>query len=225
MPKNNSIEFTEDSFRIIYSRFFHEIRNPLSIVQSEMQLLFERHPDVADYEEWDTIQDNLQYLQDLLKEFSDYSNAGKLFRNPTDLRSYLQDIATAVKPSMDYLGIAFSLQFLSDLPHLSIDRIKLRQVFLNLLRNAQDAVPKSGGQIKILAFQTDTGQTCIQISDNGCGILPEQLPNLFKPFVTYKENGSGLGLAIAAQIVEAHQGSLSVKSTPGKGTSFYILLS
>lgn len=224
MVKNISTEPTKDSFRLIYSRFSHEIRNPLSIVQSELQLLLERHPDAADYQEWDTILDNLHYIQELLADFSDFSNAGKLFRNPTDPGAWLQDVAAAVRPSMEYLGITFSLRLEQELPQVSIDRIKLRQVLLNLLRNAQDAVPQTNGQIEIRAYPTKAGGLCIQISDNGCGIPPEHLQDIFTPFVTFKKNGSGLGLPIAREIIEAHQGKLSVKSTAGKGSVFYIQL-
>lgn len=220
----NPMEYTKESFRIIYSRFSHELRNPLALVVSELQLLASRHPEVSDYNEWETIQDNLQYMQELLNEFSDYNNAGKLQRHPTDLEGYLKDVSAAVRPSMEYLDILFTLQVEPDLPRISIDRIKLRQVLLNLLRNAQDALPETGGQIKIHAFLTKDHQVCISVADNGCGISSEQLPEIFQPFVTFKKNGSGLGLAIAKQIIEAHQGKLTVESESGKGTSFHILL-
>ena len=224
MGESNSIEYTNESFRMIYSRFSHELRNPLSLVISEMQLLSARHPEISGYEEWDTIQDNLQYMQDLLKEFSDYNHAGTLQRHPTDIVAYLGDVAAAVKPSMEYLNIEFSVRTDPGLPRIPIDRIRMRQVLLNLLRNAQDALPGTGGRIEIHAYLTGDHQVCISVADNGCGILSEQLPEIFRPFVTYKKNGSGLGLAIARQIIEAHQGRLTVESEPGIGTTFRIFL-
>ena len=224
MNHSNSIEFTKESYRIIYSRFSHEMRNPLLIIMSELQNLITRHPEVSNFEELDTIESNLQYMRDLLNDFSDYQNADTLSRHPTDIAAYLRDLVKAVKPSMDYLNIRLVLKTEPDLPVISIDRIRMRQVFFNLFRNAQDAMPSEGGRIVVSAEKSQTHHICIKISDNGCGMTPEELPQIFRPFITFKNEGSGLGLAITKEIIEAHQGVITVESTPGVGTTFQILL-
>lgn len=224
MSLTNSIENTKETNRMIYSRFSHELRNPLTIVVNELRNLSSRHPEISEYEEFNTIQNNLQYMQELLDGFSELQYAGMLSRHPTNICAYLQDIVKAVRPSMDYLNIRFSLETETDLPECRIDRIRMRQVFLNLLRNAQDALPSQGGRIIIRAVHAKGHLVRITVEDNGCGILPQDQERIFQPFVTSKETGSGLGLAIAREIVEAHQGRLTVESSPGKGTAFQILL-
>lgn len=208
----------------LYSRFSHELRNPLSIILNELQNLMLRHSEVSEYEELDTIQSNLQYMQDLLNDFSALQNADTLSCHPTDIAEYLRDLIRAVKPSMDYLHIKLILNTDQELPELSIDRIRIRQAFLNLLRNAQDALPSEGGIIQITVKRFGEHQICITIADNGCGISPENLPRIFMPFFTQKKEGSGLGLAITKEIIEAHHGKITVESTPAKGTTFQIIL-
>lgn len=224
MKPSDSIAYDNHDYGMICSRFSHEIGNPLSIVLSELRLISGKYPEISNSEEWNTIQENLDYIRALLHEFSDYHNAEKLCKAPTDISAYLRDVAIAVKPAMEYLGIAFAFQTESELPKIAIDRIKMRQALLNLIQNAQDAVPDHGGCITLSTRQTSDHQILISVSDNGCGIDPELLPEIFTPFITFKEHGTGLGLAITKQIVEAHHGHLSVESTPGIGTTFLIRL-
>ena len=104
-----------------------------------------------------------------------------------------------------------------------LDKIRIREMLLNLLKNAWEAVPVPGGKISVSAFSKKSG-ICIDIKDNGCGVSKELLDNIFQPFFTTKESGTGLGLAISRQIIEAHHGSISIESTPGQGTVFHIFL-
>ena len=104
---------------------------------------------------------------------------------------------------------------------LPLDTTQFRQLFLNLIRNAAEAMP-SGGTIKIsLCFDGDF--LTIRVQDTGCGIPAEDLPTLFDLFVTHKKNGTGLGLAICKEIVTAHDGTISVSSVPGEGSTFTVV--
>ena len=141
----------------------------------------------------------------------------------TDTGMYLKTVLSSVKPTLDYLDIRLVTDIPNDLPTLMLDRIQIRQMLLNLLKNAWEAVPVPGGQISVTAFTEKSG-ICINIQDNGCGISKEQLASIFQPFFTTKENGTGLGLAISRQVAEAHHGSISIESTPGQGTVFHIFL-
>ena len=139
------------------------------------------------------------------------------------LRSYLETILSGVKPTLDYLGITLKTDISHSLPTLPLDRVKLRQAILNLLRNAEESISHPHGEILIRAYPVSEG-VCISIQDNGCGINAEQLPDIFTPFVTSKSNGSGLGLSVTRQVIKAHGGHIEVESTPGQGSTFRIFL-
>ncbi|MDO4307980.1 MAG: ATP-binding protein [Eubacteriales bacterium] len=213
----------EKEFQFTLSKFSHEIRNPLALINSELQLMVSSHPEIAAYEGWDDIMDNLEYVKELLNELSDYNNAGKLSLRPTELSPFLHTVLTSFKPTLDYLGIALETDIPSHLPAFPLDQIKMRQALLNLLRNAQESISHSRGKIRVQAKILSDGIS-VSICDNGCGITPDKQQDIFTPFVTFKSGGTGLGLPITQQIVEAHGGHLEITSTPGQGTEVRIFL-
>lgn len=123
---------------------------------------------------------------------------------------------------MESQNITISLNVESDIPTLKADRIKLKQLILNLLRNAAEAI-SSQGTISC-SLKCENNHILISIQDSGSGIPEEYKENLFVPFVTHKQEGTGLGLAICKRIAEAHHGSISYCSQPGKGTKFTVIL-
>lgn len=223
MQTNMAIEQQKKEFQLTLSKLSHEIRNPVALINSELQLLASRHPEIEDLDGWDNVMDNLEYIKDLLNELSDYNNASRLSPEPTDPGKYLRSIVASIKPTLDYLGIALETEIPQDLPVISIDRIKMRQVLLNLLRNAEESISHSEGKITVRAKALEHG-ICISIQDNGCGIEEAHQKEIFTPFITYKANGTGLGLAVAKEVVEAHKGQLLLESAPNQGTSFRIFL-
>lgn len=223
MQTNMAIEQQKKEFQLTLSKLSHEIRNPVALINSELQLLASRYPEIEDLDGWDNVMDNLEYIKDLLNELSDYNNASRLSPEPTDPGKYLRSIVASIKPTLDYLGIALETEIPQDLPVISIDRIKMRQVLLNLLRNAEESISHSEGKITIQAKAWEHG-ICISIQDNGCGIEEAHQKEIFTPFITYKTNGTGLGLAVAKEVVDAHKGQLLLESAPNQGTSFRIFL-
>lgn len=213
----------KEELQIALSKFSHELRNPLALVSSEMQLLMSRHPEIADYEEWYAITDNLEYIRSLLDELSSYSHAGTLAPKPTCLTPYLISIAEAVKPTMDYLDITLETQIDPGLPSLLLDQLKMRQALFNLLKNAREAVSCPGGHIALKAARAGA-HVCISVEDNGCGFLPEQKEAIFTLFATSKPGGTGLGLAITKEIVEAHGGRIEADGLPDHGAVFRLFL-
>lgn len=213
---------TQDS-RYVLSAFAHEIRNPLALVMSSLQMIAQTYPDAASCEEWADVMENLEYIRELLNELTQYGNAEHIILKETDVSALLRNAAASVRTSLNYLGIVLDTDIPDDLPALPVDRTKIRQALLNLLRNAQESIRHSHGRIKLRASALPH-EVCISVSDNGCGMTPSQLENIFRPFVSYKPEGTGLGLSVTLRIIEAHGGTLTVRSTPGEGTEFQILL-
>lgn len=223
MQANATVEQLKSEFQFTLSKLSHEIRNPIALINSELQMLASSHPEITAYEGWENIMDNLEYVKELLNDLSNYNNAGKTVLQDTSLPDYLNGILSCVRPTLDYLGISLKTEISPALPAIPLDRVKIRQALLNLLRNAQEAISRPDGEITVRAFPIGK-RVCIVIADNGCGITPEQQKNIFTPFITFKSAGSGLGLAVTREIIQAHGGQIEVSSTPGQGSVFRILL-
>ena len=223
MNKELILNKKQNEFHLILSRFSHELRNPIALINSELQMIEDTHPEVMSFDYWNDITANLEYTKELLNSLSDYNNASKLLLKRTELCPYLKALLSSVRPTYEYLGIDLEIQLDPFLPVLSIDCTKLKQALLNLLRNAAEAITDTKGKV-IFSASCNEKQVHIVIRDNGCGIPPDQLEEIFTPFVTFKENGTGLGLAITRQIIQAHGGTIYAQSTLHQGTSFHILL-
>lgn len=223
MCNDNTVNELKNDFHYTLSKFSHELRNPLTLINSGLQMIASAHPEVEEYDHWDDVMDNLDYVKELLDELSAFNNAGHIKTENVDTCSYLKTILSSIKPTLDYLDITLETDIPTFLPSIALDRIRVRQMLLNLLKNAWEAVPVPGGKISVSAFPEGSGIR-IDIQDNGCGIPEEQQATIFQPFFTTKESGTGLGLAVSKQIAQAHHGDISLESTPGQGTVFHIFL-
>lgn len=110
------------------------------------------HPEVEDYDHWNDVMDNLAYVTDLLDDLSVFNNAGRIRLEATDTCDYLKTVISSIKPTLDYLGITFESHIPESLPVLMLDKIRIREMLLNLLKNAWEAVPVPGGKISVSAF-------------------------------------------------------------------------
>lgn len=223
MLANTTAEQLKKEFRLTLSKFVHEIRNPIALINSELQLMVSSHPELADYSQWADLMDNLEYVKELLNEFSNYNNAERVSLQPVDPGEFLRTVLSCEKTTLDYLGITLKTDIPDRIPQFPIDRTKMRQALLNLLRNARESILHPDGQITVCLKETNPG-ICISIEDNGNGMTQEQLNTIFSPFVTSKSTGTGLGLAITEQIIRAHGGRIEVTSHPGQGSVFKIFL-
>lgn len=203
------------------SKISHEIRNPVTLINSFLQLLSEKHPEITEYEYWDDILDNMEYLINLLEELSSYNNSRRLSCKPVEMTPFLKKVASSFRTAPEYLNIHFEWEIPETLPVMNIDETKLRQALLNLLRNALEAT-ESPGYIR-LSSHIENDNLLISITDSGCGIPEESLSSIFQPFVTHKAEGTGLGLSIAQNVAEAHQGIITATSQKGQ-TSFTMCL-
>lgn len=208
----------------------HEIRNPLTLVYSTLQLIEVAHPEVHTFRHWDSLHEDISYMVHLLSELSSYNNGATLSCSTIQTEPFLKQIALSFAAHLESSSIEFTSYIQPDLPPLYGDALRLKEVFLNLLKNASEAFSsEEPGTIRLAAKALPSAVTppsslAICITDTGCGIPAARLEEIFHPFVTYKTGGTGLGLPVSKRIIEAHQGTLSVFSELGKGTTFTVLL-
>ncbi len=206
----------------------HEIKNPLSTMSMLLELLSE---DLAANEaqrdrrmltKVQTIQNECRHLEEILNAFLKFARVGELELVPTELNKLVADFIEFFQPQAQEQGIEISPHLAGDLPLVAIDTSLMRQVLMNLVLNAQQAMP-SGGLIELQTFARD-GHVHLAIIDNGQGMDESTRSRLFQVFFSTKPNGSGLGLPTVRKIVDAHRGTITCESERGRGTRFMILL-
>jgi two-component system, NtrC family, sensor histidine kinase HydH len=204
----------------------HEIRNPLSTIGMLLELMSE---DLSGTESprdrrlsarLQTVQAECRHLEEILNAFLQFARAGELSLVETDLNQLVREFIDFYKPGAREHKIEISPHLASDLPPVLVDRSLMRQMLLNLARNAQEAMPAGG----LLELQTRLGDGRVQLAiiDNGAGMDEVTRSKLFQAFFSTKTTGSGLGLATVRKIIDAHHGSISCDSEPGRGTRFLI---
>ncbi len=206
----------------ILSKFSHELRNPLTSVYSTVQLIEAMHPEVKDFKYWSNISNDLEYMNRLLTDLSDFSKSEKLQVSTFSLRGLLEQISLSFAAVIADSEVEYTAKISPSITQITGDKTKLQEVFLNLLKNAYEAALPNNTIYLEVALANNFVQ--ILVRDTGCGISEEQLPTIFDPFATYKKEGSGLGLAICKNIINAHGGTISVESVIGEGTSFVVTI-
>ena len=207
---------------LIIRKFIHELRNPLTALDSTVQLMEARNPELKDVKYWPTLQYNIEDMISLIQMFSDLTKADDLCTEEFDINILLRRITLNFAASIADSDVEYISKIHISNSKITGDKTKIQEIFSNLLKNAYEAtLPK--GTIKLHAFE-EANRIIIEISDTGCGMDEEQIKTIFEPFVTYKKNGTGLGLAICKQVTEAHHGTISVLSEVGVGTTFRVEL-
>lgn len=206
----------------------HEIRNPLSTIRMNLELLGE------DLEESDDpilhrslkklarIRQECTHLEDILSAFLKFARAGQLDLERVDLAEVVTEFVDFYRPQAAEYKVELSPHLAGNLPPVSIDRSLMKQVFMNLALNAQQAMP-DGGEITIQVF-ADGPTVRLEIIDTGTGMSPRAKDSMFQVFFSTKPGGSGLGLPTVRKIIEAHGGDIRCDSEPGRGTRFTITL-
>ena len=209
------------------AKLVHEISNPLNGMSTTVQIL-ERQLAARDGVQDESLLASLPDLANeigrlcsLLQEFRSLARPKDLRIQPTDLRALVKELMALEESYYGQAGVQVQLDFPPALRLVLADAEKLKQVLLNLCHNALEAMPK-GGKITISAYNARENGVMLQIQDTGMGI-PENI-DIFELFSTTKAEGSGLGLPIVRQIIDAHGGTLSHQSRPGKGAIFRIWL-
>lgn len=206
--------------QMILSQISHEIRNPVTLINSFLQLVESKHPELSKDYYWLKVIENMDFLKFLLGEFSDFNNSETLRTKELDFTQLFCETIESAIPSLESQNITVEVNIESELPVFTGDKIKLKQLILNLLRNAGEAITSHGNICCTLKYENH--QILMAIRDSGAGIPEEYKKDLFTPFVTHKQEGTGLGLAICERITKAHGGSISFCSENGKGTEFTV---
>ncbi|MCA8978390.1 MAG: two-component sensor histidine kinase, partial [Planctomycetes bacterium] len=161
-------------------------------------------------------------LENIVEDLLRYARGGVVNPRPEDFCALIREVLEFVEPEDDSQGIRHHVELPSALPLVRIDAAAMRQVILNLLVNARQAMP-GGGEL-IVRLQREKNYALLTITDTGVGMNEHELAHCFDTYWSTKREGSGLGRATARRIVEEHGGKISVFSEPGRGTSFSIVL-
>jgi signal transduction histidine kinase len=219
---NRQRQFTADAS--------HELRTPLAIMQAEATLALSKERSPDDYRKsLETISQESDYMSSVIGKllFLARSDAGKeqLTFEDVELKGLITGLASNIEALAQDKGIKFAVDAKEELT-VSGDKVKLRQLFINILENAVRYTPADGHiSVSLVKQESDA---VISISDTGIGISPEHLPHIFERFYRVDkararaDGGVGLGLAIAKIIAESHKGNIEVESELGKGTTFTI---
>ncbi len=203
----------------------HEVGNPLASISSIVQVLLRTIDDSFAKEKLNLVQTQVQRITKIIRDLVDFSRPSTYKLQPTDVVRTVMDAVEIVKIGKKAKLVSFVTNVESQIPMLYLVPDQLSQVFINILLNGVDAMEGREGRIETTISQ-DGEFVSVTISDDGSGIKPEHLSKVFEPFFTTKKvgEGTGLGLWVSYGIMKSFRGDISVRSEPGKGTSFCVLL-
>ncbi len=202
----------------------HEIKNPMMIIRAAGERIQKKYEDP----EASFIVEEVSRLDTIVSGYLSFAKGGvSLSLSPVDLAAMGRKIVDEFRTQFEAQGVGLTVDIGDDLPHITADRIGLRQVIINLLLNALQAASdneSSADKSVVMSIQRDGDAVGIRISDNGPGIAPSQRDRLFEPFFTTKTQGSGLGLYLSRRIIEQHGGTIAVSSNDRGMTTFTVTL-
>ncbi len=199
----------------------HDLRNPLASIQGATYYLKRKYADGmggSGKEMLDTIENSIQYADKIVNDLVDYSREIRLEPEETNPKSLMAH-ALSLVPSAQNVQL---VDLTAYAPLLRVDTAKMCRVFVNIIKNAFEAMP-NGGTLTLRSAESDADVE-ISVQDTGVGMSQEAICQLWKPLFTTKARGIGLGLAICKRMVEAHDGSIRVQSAMGEGTTFTVSL-
>lgn len=206
----------------------HEIKNPLSTIRMNMELLAEDFRDSDSsrdrraLKKVELVQRECQRLHDLLDNFLRFSKAHRLNLQPSDLNVQVAQVLDFYRPKAKEAGVEIVDYLTGNLPTVLLDREAFHGALFNLVLNAEQAMP-GGGQLVVRTYGTPDG-VALDLIDTGCGMDAETQTKVFNAFFSMKRGGSGLGLPTTRKIIEAHGGRISLQSEAGRGTQVTIKL-
>ena len=201
----------------------HEVNTPLAVIASQGQMLLRQlGPEDAQARTLERIVKQAFRASDIVNSLLKFSRVSGSEFTELDINKVIQETLALLEPMLKASRVSLNLQLAEELPHVWGNSGKLQQVFMNLLVNARDAMPK-GGELTV-ATERENGSVRVEVCDTGIGIAPDHLGKIFDPFFTTKakSRGTGLGLAVSYGIIREHSGNVEVESRPGQGSTFRV---
>jgi two-component system nitrogen regulation sensor histidine kinase NtrY len=219
------------AWREVARRLAHELKNPLFPLQITVENLQRaRELDAAQFDEifiesTGTLRAELESLKAIVARFADFAKMPQPEFESVDLNEIARAVVRLFEPQFSTVGRPqITTEFALDdrLPRVEADPLLLHKALENLIVNALDAMPSGGALTVRTRRKGDSAE--LEVSDTGAGLTSEERARLFTPYSTTKPHGTGLGLAIVQSVVTDHGGTVEVESTPGKGTTFRVVL-
>lgn len=201
----------------------HEVRNPLTAIRGYVQIIRQQTSLPVHQEYLSVVLKEIDSINRVIQQLLDFSRPRQSQWQQVLLNSLIEETLILVQTSGVQARIAFNVEQNKELPAIVADRELLKQVILNILINAVQAI-STCGEIRIRTLSYSATQQAVIIEDNGCGIDIALQKKIFDPFFTTKASGTGLGLALSQRIINAHQGDIHVASMPGCGATFTLIL-
>jgi signal transduction histidine kinase len=209
----------------------HEIRNPLGSIFLNLDLIGQELHVVSNSNSHSAgecqellreMRSQVLRIRQVLQEYLRFARMPKSERAAVSLKGFLEEKLNFVQPLLDRKHVHLKSSLDPNLPSVRVDSEQLWEVFLNLIRNAVEAMP-DGGKLTV-SSQRNGSEAVVSISDSGRGMTEEETRNLFIPFFTTKSDGTGLGLAYAQRVINEHGGKIDCATAPGRGSTFSVQL-
>jgi signal transduction histidine kinase len=203
----------------------HEIKNPLAGIQGALEVLRDDSAEPETVRIYEEMLGELKRVNIIIYRLLESGRPAPLRLAQADLAKLLDETSELLRPSLKRRKVELVTEAAARLPEVWIDAGRIRQTLVNLIQNAAEAMPESGGRVTVRASGFPAEKAIvIAVEDDGPGIAPGHLARIFEPFFTTKFTGTGLGLAISKSLIEQHGGRIEVTSEPGRGTSFLLIL-
>lgn len=200
----------------------HEIRNPLTSIKMLIQAMEDKQQAMSG-KNLGIIYGEIDRIDRIITEFLAFTRPGKTEKKDVNINNILEEVITLTRPKIEQSGIDLNENLSSDLPVIKGNNDALKQVFINIVLNAIQAMDEEGGKLSIDTMAQNGNLSAI-IKDTGTGIPEKNLKNIFDPFFTTKKEGTGMGLALTYAIINDHSGKINIKSTPKIGTTITVEL-
>lgn len=225
-PQVDSLRAQYDELAELAGSLAHEIKNPLSIIHMNIDLLSEDLGDLdstvsrRSLERVDMVREQCERMEALLRDFLRYTKLRDIDLVPGSLNEQVESVLRAYQPQADAAAIDIEKYLDPDLPAILLHSDSLQSALMNLVKNALEATDR-GGELWARTYGTRHG-VALDLIDSGRGVDDNTVLHMFEPFYSTKEGGSGLGLPTARKIIESHGGRISVQSELGRGTKFTL---
>ncbi len=209
---------------MLINKISHEMGNAVTIVKCSLNILKTQYPQIGETKYFGTVLGEIGYMENLLKDISDYKSINSYNMKNNDIYALAENVVESVRDIYADKGIYIKIncENVNENYIINCDATKMIQTFINLIKNAAEAIGEMG--FIEINMRKNNDFVEIDITDNGSGIEEEYIESIFEPMITYKTGGTGMGLAIVKEIINGHGGIIKVVSAVDAGTTFTLKL-